>query len=143
MNLLKIRRSLTAPVAAFVLALVIASLALLIAGYNPGTALQAMWNNVDGADGIVTILNYAGRYYVMGVAVAVGFKMNLFNIGANRSISDRRIVRRCRGWCPPTPGCVEHCDHDHHCDGQWWRLGVDPRCPQRDPARSTSLSPPS
>ena len=83
MNLTQVRRALTAPVAALVLSLLIASVALLVAGHNPGTAYRAMWDNVNGADGIVTIINYASRYYVMGTAVAMGFKMNLFNIGAN------------------------------------------------------------
>ena len=83
MTLTRLRRAMTAPAIALVLSVAIASVALLLAGHNPGTALKAMWNNIDSADGVVTVLNFASRYYVMGIAVALGFKMNLFNIGAN------------------------------------------------------------
>ena len=83
MSLIKIRRALMAPAAAAGLSLIISCVALLVAGYSPVSGMRAMWDNINGSDGIVTILNYSGRYYVMGVAVAVGFKMNLFNIGAN------------------------------------------------------------
>ena len=83
MNMLTIRRALAAPALAFGVSIAIASLALLVSGHNPFSALLAMWHNIDGADGVVTIVNFASRYYVMGAAVALGFKMNLFNIGAN------------------------------------------------------------
>jgi general nucleoside transport system permease protein len=83
MKLVQLRRSLTAPVLAAVVALIVAVLAVLIAGHSPGGALSAMWGNLNGTDEVVTVVNYASRYYVMGAAVAIGFKMNLFNIGAN------------------------------------------------------------
>ena len=94
MNFVRLRRGLTAPIIAVVVSLAIASLALLVAGYNPVVALQAMWSNLDGADGVATVLNYGARYYVMGVAVAVGFKMNLFNIGANGQYQITALHRR-------------------------------------------------
>jgi ABC-type uncharacterized transport system permease subunit len=82
-SIVAIRRALAAPALAFAVSIAIASLALLVSGHNPFSALMAMWHNIDGADGVVTIINFASRYYVMGAAVALGFKMNLFNIGAN------------------------------------------------------------
>jgi simple sugar transport system permease protein len=42
-----------------------------------------MWNSINSADAVASIINTAGPYYVMGLAVALGFKMNLFNIGAD------------------------------------------------------------
>ena len=42
-----------------------------------------MWQYVDSADSVVAIINRAVPYYVAGVAVAIGFKMNLFNIGVD------------------------------------------------------------
>ena len=65
------------------IALAIASLALIVNGNNPLTAYKAMWSNLDGTANIVTVINDAAVYYVAGVALALGFKMNLFNIGAN------------------------------------------------------------
>jgi general nucleoside transport system permease protein len=101
---LALRRALTAPVLAFVGALAIASVALLVAGHNPITAFQAMWGNLDGADGVVTVLNYAGRYYVMGAAVALGFKMNLFNIGANGQYQLGALMAGAVGAALHVPG---------------------------------------
>ena len=42
-----------------------------------------MWDYVTTADSIVSVINRAVPYYVAGVAVAIGFKMNLFNIGVD------------------------------------------------------------
>lgn len=74
---------LATPIVVFVVSFGISSIALLIPGYNPLEAYRSMISNVATASGFVTVLNFASRYYVMGVAVAIGFKMNLFNIGTN------------------------------------------------------------
>ena len=71
-----------APLLAAVVAIVVSSIALLIADESPITAFKAMWSNIDGTGAIILIVNRAVPYYVAGVAVAIGFKMNLFNIGA-------------------------------------------------------------
>jgi simple sugar transport system permease protein len=65
-----------------------------------------MWDNVNGADGIVTILNYSGRYYVMGAAVALGFKMNLFNIGANGQYQIAALLAGAAGGALGLPGPI-------------------------------------
>ena len=59
------------------------SIALLLIGHSPIEAFRAMWQYVDSADSVVAIINRAVPYYVAGVAVAIGFKMGLFNIGAD------------------------------------------------------------
>lgn len=79
----RIRGALLAPGVAAVMAILIAAIALLISRNNPLTAFSAMWDNISNAESVVLIINRAVPYYVSGVAVAVGFKMNLFNIGAN------------------------------------------------------------
>ena len=79
----KIVYALAAPVLALLVALVVSSIALLAIGERPATAFQAMWTAIDSADAMVNIINRAAPYYVMGLAVALGFKMGLFNIGAN------------------------------------------------------------
>ena len=76
-------RALIAPAVAAAAAIIISSIALLLSGNNPFTAFNEMWKNVNSAESIVLIINRSVPYYVSGVAVAIGFKMNLFNIGAN------------------------------------------------------------
>lgn len=79
----KIVYALAAPVLATVIALAIGAIALLLSGNSPIETYQAMWQYVDSLDSLVNILNRTGWYYVAGVAVAIGFKMNLFNIGVD------------------------------------------------------------
>lgn len=79
----RIWRASLAPLIAGVVAIAISSLALLISGNNPITTFQEMWKTIDSTESVVIILNRAVPYYIAGVAVAVGFKMNLFNIGSN------------------------------------------------------------
>ena len=79
----RLGRALVAPAAAAGVAIVISALALLLSGNSPLRAFAEMWDNVSSAESIVLIINRAVPYYIAGVAVAVGFKMNLFNIGAN------------------------------------------------------------
>jgi simple sugar transport system permease protein len=76
-------RTLEAPLAAAVVAILVSSVALLISGNSPVEAFVEMWKTIDSTESVVLIINRAVPYYVAGVAVAIGFKMNLFNIGAN------------------------------------------------------------
>jgi ABC-type uncharacterized transport system permease subunit len=73
----RIWRASLAPLAAAVAAIVIASIALLISGNNPIDAFREMWQTIDSTESVVLIINRAVPYYIAGVAVAVGFKMNL------------------------------------------------------------------
>ncbi len=79
----RIWRGSLAPLAAAVAAIVISSIALLISGNNPIDAFREMWQTIDSTESVVLIINRAVPYYIAGVAVAIGFKMNLFNIGSN------------------------------------------------------------
>ncbi len=79
----KVVYGLAAPLLAAAVAVVVSSVALLIAGDSPITAFREMWSSIDGTQPIVAIINRAVPYYVAGVAVAVGFKMRLFNIGVD------------------------------------------------------------
>jgi general nucleoside transport system permease protein len=106
MKLVQLRRALTAPLLAAVISLAVATAALLIAGYSPAKALSAMWGNLNGRDEVVTIVNYASRYYVMGVAVAIGFKMNLFNIGANGQYQVAALFAGAAGASLRLPGPI-------------------------------------
>jgi simple sugar transport system permease protein len=79
----RIWRASLAPVVAAVTAILISSIALIISGNNPIEAFQEMWKTIDSTQSVVVIVNTAVPYYIAGVAAAIGFKMNLFNIGTN------------------------------------------------------------
>jgi ABC-type uncharacterized transport system permease subunit len=75
--------ALVAPAIAAVIALVVSSVALLVSGNSPVETFQTMWQYLDSSDSVINVLNRAVPYFVAGVAVAIGFKMGLFNIGAD------------------------------------------------------------
>ena len=76
-------RGAQAPIIAAIVAFLVASFALLVAGDNPINAFREMWQTIDSTESVVIIINKAVPFYVAGVAVAIGFKMNLFNIGVD------------------------------------------------------------
>lgn len=73
--------SIGAPVAAVSFAIVISSLVLMISGNSPVAAYGDMLENASRLETFVDILNAATPLYISGVAAAIGFRMNLFNIG--------------------------------------------------------------
>ncbi|MFE9422220.1 ABC transporter permease [Kitasatospora sp. NPDC006697] len=75
--------SIAAPVLAVIVSAVICCVLLAAAGYDPIEAFRLMFSYGFASDGQVAILNKATTYYLAGVAVAFGFRMNLFNIGAD------------------------------------------------------------
>ncbi|GGP94724.1 ABC transporter permease [Streptosporangium pseudovulgare] len=70
---------------AVLLAVAVSSVAILAAGASPVTALEAMFDFGDTQNQVVNaiafILNRAVPLFIAGLAVAIGFRMNLFNIG--------------------------------------------------------------
>ncbi len=75
--------SAAAPVGALVVSLLITSGVLLATGHNPFTAFHAMFDALGKPRIQIAAVNQAGTYYLAAVAVAIGFKMNLFNIGVD------------------------------------------------------------
>ncbi|MGI9623405.1 MAG: ABC transporter permease [Acidimicrobiales bacterium] len=73
--------ALAAPAAAVIFAVTLSSLVLIISGSNPVTAYGDMIESGTQLESIVDMFNRAVPLYLAGVAVAIGFKMNLFNIG--------------------------------------------------------------
>ncbi len=72
--------SVAAPVLALVISAVVATLVLLSTGDDVG----AFWSTMlawPANRNLVNILNYGSALYLSGVAAAIGFRMNLFNIG--------------------------------------------------------------
>ncbi|NUK07979.1 ABC transporter permease [Streptomyces lunaelactis] len=74
---------LAGPVLALVVAFALTSVVLLVSDRNPVEPYQLMWDNAQFTDVQVLILNQAGTYYLAALAVAIGFRMNLFNIGVD------------------------------------------------------------
>lgn len=77
----RVSLALAAPALAVAIAITISSLVLLASGDNPLEVYSSMWSFGTQLNSIISMLNRAVPYYVSGVAVAIGFKMNLFNIG--------------------------------------------------------------
>lgn len=69
------------PTAALTVAVVLSSIVLLLSGSNPLEAYGDMVVHASKLETQVDILNRATPLYLSGVAVAIGFRMNLFNIG--------------------------------------------------------------
>jgi len=69
-----------APVLALVVAGLVASLVLLMSGDSVSDFWEVMFS-WPGNRNIVSILNTTAVLYLSGVAAAIGFRMNLFNIG--------------------------------------------------------------
>jgi ABC-type uncharacterized transport system permease subunit len=72
---------LAAPVLAVLFAALVTAIVLLISGKNPVLAISDIFSYDVKPDSTVFILNRGTTYYLAGLAVAVGFRMNLFNIG--------------------------------------------------------------
>jgi general nucleoside transport system permease protein len=70
-----------APVIAIVVTLIITSIVILISGSSPLEAYSQMIEYSFTKRGLTSIVNQATPLFIAGVAVAIGFQMNLFNIG--------------------------------------------------------------
>ncbi|MVO83520.1 ABC transporter permease [Streptomyces sp. p1417] len=71
------------PVIALVAAMVLTSVVLVASGKSPVEPYSLMFEQATYSDVQVLIINEAGMYYLAALAVAVGFRMNLFNIGVD------------------------------------------------------------
>jgi ABC-type uncharacterized transport system permease subunit len=76
-------RTIVAALVALVFSIAITSIVLSISGFNPPSTFQAMFEFGKEPDSIVNTVNRAATYYLSALAVAVGFRMNLFNIGVD------------------------------------------------------------
>ena len=70
-----------APTIALGAAIIISSIVLLASGSSPVEVYGDMLENGSRLETWVDILNRATPLYIAGVAAAIGFRMNLFNIG--------------------------------------------------------------
>ena len=73
--------SLSAPIIALTISFGLSSLILLIIGKDPYETFKIMFEYGIRGKSIVSIINRSIPLYISAIAVAVGFKMGLFNIG--------------------------------------------------------------
>ncbi|WP_128380767.1 ABC transporter permease [Streptomyces cavernae] len=71
------------PVIALIAAVALTSVVLIASGKSPIEPYSLMFEQATFSDIQVLIINQAGMYYLAALAVAVGFRMNLFNIGVD------------------------------------------------------------
>ncbi|WP_055530045.1 ABC transporter permease [Streptomyces graminilatus] len=95
-----------APLLAVVAALVVTTLVILATGKNPGAAFSDMVTYGSASDSQVYILNKATTYYLAGVSVAIGFRMNLFNIGVDGQYRIAAFFAAVLGGALTTPGWI-------------------------------------
>jgi simple sugar transport system permease protein len=79
----KILPQILAPIGALILAITVSSIALVISDKDPVLAYTKMIEFGSTPDSQADILNKATYYYIVAVAVAIGFRMGLFNIGVD------------------------------------------------------------
>jgi simple sugar transport system permease protein len=83
MNLRRIGISLIAPAIGLSISLIATAFILRVIGADVTTVFASMWNYVTSPRAMSLMLNLATIYFLSALAVSIGFKMNLFNIGVN------------------------------------------------------------
>jgi ABC-type uncharacterized transport system permease subunit len=99
--------ALAAPVLAVVTAVLITSLIILATGDNPFRAYWVMIDYGSKSDSQVWIINKSVPYYLSAVAVAIGFRMNLFNIGVDGQYRIAAFFAAVAGGAMTLPGFLQ------------------------------------
>nr|WP_307811947.1 ABC transporter permease [Sphaerisporangium rufum] len=95
---------LAAPLLAIAFAALITSVVLLLTGSAPLETLALLVDFGTQPRTIVMIVNLATTYYISALAVAVGFRMNLFNIGVDGQYRLAALVAAAVGGTLVLPG---------------------------------------
>ena len=96
-----------APLLAIVAALLITSVVIGVTGKDPFHAFWVMLDFGSKSDSQVWIINKAIPYYLAAVAVAVGFRMNLFNIGVDGQYRIAAFFAAVVGGALTLPGFLQ------------------------------------
>jgi simple sugar transport system permease protein len=99
--------AIAAPVLAVVAAFLVTALVLVATGKQPFDAFNIMIDYGSKADSQVYILNRGTTYYLAGVAVAIGFRMNLFNIGVDGQYRLAAFFAAVVGGAVSLPGILQ------------------------------------
>ncbi|HXJ63012.1 MAG TPA: ABC transporter permease [Actinomycetota bacterium] len=103
----RIVTSIVAPIVALIVALLVSSIALLLIHKNPFDAFKAMVLYGKNPNQLIAIVNAAVPLYLAALAVAIGFKMNLFNIGVNGQYLLAALVAAWAGTKIDLPGPIQ------------------------------------
>ncbi|NBE51695.1 ABC transporter permease [Streptomyces boluensis] len=95
------------PAIALVVAVLLTSGVLLASGKSPFEPYAIMLEQVGFADIQVLIVNAAAGYYIAALAVAIGFRMNLFNIGVEGQYRLAAMVTAVVGAKVALPAAVQ------------------------------------
>lgn len=98
---------LAGPVLALVVAIALTTVVLLVSGTNPWEPYRIMFESASYVDVQVLIVNQAGTYYLAALAVAVGFRMNLFNIGVDGQYRLAAMMAALVGASVSLPGPLQ------------------------------------
>ncbi|GHH40903.1 ABC transporter permease [Streptomyces candidus] len=96
-----------APLLAIVAAFLVTAVVLVATGKEPFSAFGIMFDYGMKSDSQVYILNKATTYYLAGLAVAVGFRMNLFNIGVDGQYRLAAFFAAALGGALTLPGFLQ------------------------------------
>jgi simple sugar transport system permease protein len=103
----KLVLGLAAPILAIVTAVIITSLLILANGKNPFEAYWLMIDFGSKSDSQVWIINKSIPYYLSALAVAIGFRMNLFNIGVDGQYRIAAFFAAVVGGAMTLPGILQ------------------------------------
>jgi simple sugar transport system permease protein len=95
-----------APVSALVLAVLVSSIAVLLIHKSPVTTFRLMADFGVRTDSLIFAANEAIPLFVSGLAVAIGFKMGLFNIGVEGQYTLAALLAAYLGAVTPVPGVI-------------------------------------
>ncbi|TGB08480.1 ABC transporter permease [Streptomyces palmae] len=96
-----------APVLALAAAFLVTALVLVATGKEPFNAFSVMFDYGVKSDSMIYIANKATTYFLAGLAVAVGFRMNLFNIGIDGQYRLAAFFAAAVGGALNLPGFVQ------------------------------------
>ncbi|ANN20627.1 sugar ABC transporter permease [Amycolatopsis orientalis] len=100
------RTRLLPPLLAIVFAVILTAIALIISGADPLQAYGTMIGQLFKGSTAVDTVNLATVYYLSGLAVAIGFQMNLFNIGVEGQYRFAAIVTAIIGGALQLPPVI-------------------------------------
>jgi general nucleoside transport system permease protein len=106
MRVRRILISFLAPVAALIIALLVSSVAVMLIHKSPVTAFTDMAKFGIKTDSLILTVNEAIPLFISGLAVAIGFKMGVFNIGVEGQYTIAALFAAYVGAVAPVPGPI-------------------------------------
>ena len=94
------------PVLAIAFSVAVSSIALSASGNSPTLAFTQMYHFGTRLDSVISMLNRSIPLYISALAVAIGFKMNLFNIGVEGQYRLAAVVAAAAGAAVDLPAPI-------------------------------------